>query len=71
MLKSILSTERDVKESALIEKRRLAEIERKKRFFDAKQRILGVILENYEKLHFEKLIFKQFCRSIPRHWTIS
>lgn len=44
MLKSLLSTDRDVKEAALIEKRRLAEKERQKRFFDAKQRILGVSL---------------------------
>lgn len=42
MFKNALSTERDVKEAAMIERRREAEKERQKRFFDAKQRILGV-----------------------------
>lgn len=37
-----MTTEGDLKEAAIIEKRRNAEEERKRRFFDAKQRILGI-----------------------------
>lgn len=46
MLKSLLTTETDLKEAAIIEKRRRAEEERKRRFFDAKSRILGI--DSYE-----------------------
>lgn len=46
MLKSLLTTDADLKEAAIIEKRRRTEEERKRRFFDAKQRILGI--DSYE-----------------------
>lgn len=42
MFKNLLTTEGDLKEAAIIEKRRNAEEQRKRRFFDAKQRILGI-----------------------------
>ncbi|KAG5676865.1 hypothetical protein PVAND_006672 [Polypedilum vanderplanki] len=42
MLKSILCTDRDYKEAAVIEKRRKAEEERKQRFFNERQRVLGI-----------------------------
>lgn len=45
MLKSILTCESDLKEAAVIEKRRLAEEGRRQRFFDEKQRLLGVDIE--------------------------
>jgi hypothetical protein len=58
MLKSLLSTDNDLKEAAIVEKRRRAEEERKRRFFDAKQRILGIDcneldrqVQEKEKLH--------------------
>lgn len=46
MFKSLMNTDSDYKEAAIIEKRRNAEEERKRRFFDAKQRILGI--DSYE-----------------------
>lgn len=42
MFKNLLTTEKDLKEAAVIEKRQRDEDERKKRFFDSKQRIIGV-----------------------------
>jgi hypothetical protein len=54
MFKSLLTTESDLKEAAIIEKRRNAEEERKKRFFDAKQRILGVDCNELDRQVMEK-----------------
>lgn len=54
MLKSLLTTESDVKEAAIIEKRRNAEVERKRRFFDAKQRILGIDCNELDRQMVEK-----------------
>lgn len=54
MLKSLLTTESDMKEAATIEKRRNAEEERKRRFFDAKQRILGVDCYELDRQVMEK-----------------
>lgn len=50
MLKSILTCDQDLKEAAIIEKRRLAEEERKRRFFNEKQRVLGIDIDglNYQ-----------------------
>lgn len=54
MLKSLLNSESDYKEAAIIEKRRNAEEERKRRFFDAKQRILGVDCNELDRQLVEK-----------------
>src|SRR5690349_7355511 len=54
MLKSLLTTEGDYKEAAIIEKRRNAELERKRRFFDAKQRILGIDCNELDRQLVEK-----------------
>lgn len=54
MLKSLLTTESDYKEAAIIEKRRNAEEERKRRFFDAKQRILGIDCHELDRQLVEK-----------------
>lgn len=54
MLKSLLTTESDYKEAAIIEKRRNAEEERKRRFFDAKQRILGIDCNELDRQLAEK-----------------
>lgn len=54
MLKSILTSEQDLKESANIEKRRLAEEERKRRFFNEKQRVLGIDIEGLNNQMLEK-----------------
>lgn len=54
MLKSILTSEQDLKESATIEKRRLAEEERKRRFFNEKQRVLGIDIEGLNNQMMEK-----------------
>ena len=62
MMKSILSCDRDLKEAAVIEKRRQAEEQRKKRFFNEKNRILGIdsdalskqLLEKEQKLEAER-----------------
>jgi RIB43A len=54
MLKSLLSTGSDLKEAAIIEKRRNAEEDRKRRFFDAKQRILGIDCNELDRQLLEK-----------------
>lgn len=54
MFKSLLNTERDLKEAAIVEKRRNAEEERKKRFFNDKQRILGVDCNELDRQKLEK-----------------
>jgi predicted nucleotidyltransferase component of viral defense system len=54
MMKSILSCDRDLKEQAVIEKRRCAEILRKQRFFDEKHRVLGVDCNALDKQLMEK-----------------
>lgn len=54
MLKSLLTTDCDLKEAAIIEKRRRAEEERKRRFFDAKQRILGIDCHELDRQLMEK-----------------
>jgi RIB43A len=53
-LKSVLSTDRDLKEAAMIEQSRLREEERKKRFFDEKQRVLGIDCDWLNKQLIEK-----------------
>lgn len=50
----MLATERDLKEAAIIEKRRRAEGERSKRFFNAKQRIFGIDCEGLNQQVLEK-----------------
>jgi hypothetical protein len=56
MLKSILSTDRDLKDAAVIEKRKRAEEERKHRFFNEKQRVLGIDCEgNFYKIDFSNV----------------
>lgn len=54
MFKSLLTTDSDMKEAAIIEKRRNAEEERKRRFFDAKQRILGIDCNELDRQLMEK-----------------
>ena len=54
MLKNLFATEGDLKEAAVIEKRRKAEDERKRRFFDAKQRILGIDCHELDRQLMEK-----------------
>lgn len=54
MLKSLLNSDSDYKEAAIIEKRRNAEVERKRRFFDAKQRILGIDCNELDRQLVEK-----------------
>lgn len=54
MLKSLMNTDSDYKEAAIIEKRRNAEEERKRRFFDAKQRILGIDCHELDRQLMEK-----------------
>ena len=54
MFKSLMNTESDYKEAAIIEKRRNAEEERKRRFFDAKQRILGIDCHELDRQLMEK-----------------
>lgn len=54
MLRSLITTEGDLKEAAIIEKRRMAEEERKRRFFDAKQRILGIDSNELDRQLLEK-----------------
>jgi len=54
MMKSILSCDRDLKEAAVIEKRRQAEEQRKKRFFNEKNRILGIDSDGLNKQLLEK-----------------
>lgn len=66
MLRSLLSTESDLKEAAIIEKRRSAEEERKRRFFDAKQRILGVDCNELDKQLIEKEQAKQAAKEQAR-----
>lgn len=51
---SLLTTESDLKEAAIIEKRRNAEEDRKRRFFDAKQRILGIDCNELDRQLVEK-----------------
>ncbi|CAO1423522.1 unnamed protein product [Diamesa serratosioi] len=51
---NMLATERDLKEAAIIEKRRRAEGERSKRFFNAKQRIFGIDCEGLKQQILEK-----------------
>lgn len=53
-MKSILTCERDVKEAAVIEKRRQAEELRKQRFFNEKNRILGIDSDALNKQLLEK-----------------
>lgn len=53
-MKSILSCDRDLKEVAVIEKRRCAEEERKRRFFNEKQRVLGIDCDGLKKQLIEK-----------------
>lgn len=50
----MLATECDLKEAAIIEKRRRAEGERLKRFFNAKQRIFGIDCEGLKQQVLEK-----------------
>lgn len=66
MFKSLLTSESDLKEAAIIEKRRNAEEERKKRFFDAKQRILGVDCDELDRQVMEKEKALQAQREIER-----
>lgn len=51
-MKSILTSDQDLKEAAIIEKRRLQEEERRRRFFNEKQRVLGIDIEglNYQMM---------------------
>lgn len=49
-----MNTDSDYKEAAIIEKRRNAEEERKRRFFDAKQRILGIDCHELDRQLMEK-----------------
>ncbi|CAO1432620.1 unnamed protein product [Diamesa hyperborea] len=51
---NMLATERDLKEAAIIEKRRRAEGERSKRFFNSKQRIFGIDCEGLNQQVLEK-----------------
>lgn len=66
MLKSLLSTESELKEAAIIEKRRSAEEERKRRFFDAKQRILGIDCQELDRQLIEKEQATQAAREQAR-----
>lgn len=59
MLKSLLTTDGDLKEAAIVEKRRRAEEERKRRFFDAKQRILGIDCNELDRQVQEKEKIRQ------------
>lgn len=79
MLKSLLTCDRDLKEAAMIERRRLAEEERKKRFFDQKQRILGIdceglnqqLLEKEHKLSEEREQAKREAEELKRNVEIA
>lgn len=66
MLKSLLTTDLDLKEAAVIEKRRQAEEERKRRFFDAKQRILGIDGNELDRQCLEKEKIRQAKREQQR-----